>query len=343
MHHSQWRCPSNIALVKYWGKRDEQLPLNPSLSFVLRDSYTETSVSLVRESSRKVEFSFEGRESPFAARIEKYLARLAQEAGWINKYHFRISSRNSFPHSAGIASSASSFGALALCLAEIDCTFRDCDPADPSFFRRASEWARLGSGSASRSVFPGVSIWGRTQLFEAGSDEHAFPLEQGIHPEFLTLCDAVLLVDSSPKPVSSSAGHELMNHHLFQRSRIAQAHENLNELYLALISGDVEKFIEITESEALSLHAMMMTSRPSVVLIKPDSLELIARIRDFRQRTGVPVCFTIDAGPNIHLLSFEKNRAEVKAFIETELLQFCENRRWLDDRIGRGPEKISQT
>jgi diphosphomevalonate decarboxylase len=149
-----------------------------------------------------------------------------------------------------------------------------------------------------------------------------------------------MMVDSGTKEVSSSVGHKLMDNHFFQRSRIAQASENVNELYLSLLSGDQRKFVQVVENEALSLHAMMMTSNPSFILLKPNSLELIQRIRRFREKTQIPVCFTIDAGPNIHLLYFQENEVDIKAFIERELIQFCENGNWIDDRIGIGPERL---
>lgn len=337
---SKWRCPSNIALVKYWGKRDFQKPMNQSLSFVLQNSFTEMSVELFKEGKQKVEFYFDGVPHSFGERIEKYLAQLAIRMEWIENYHFRIHSRNSFPHSAGIASSASSFGALALCLAELHYAISGKEPDTPDLWRKASELARLGSGSACRSIYPGFAIWGKAQLFEACSDEYAIPLYEGINPIFYGLRDAILIVDSGIKEVSSSVGHSLMNEHIYQPSRIAQAHQNLNELYLALLTGNKESFIEVVESEALSLHALMMTSRPSYLLLKPNTLELISCIRKFREKEKVPVCFTLDAGPNIHLLYFKKNEIEVKAFIEAELLAFCENHMWIDDRIGQGPERI---
>ena len=111
-------------------------------------------------------------------------------------------------------------------------------------------------------------------------------------------------------------------------------------MYLALLTGNQLEFLEVVENEALSLHAMMMTSNPSFILLKPNSLELINRIRRFREKSKIPVCFTIDAGPNIHLLYFQENELDVKAFIERELLAFCENRKWIDDGIGNGPEKL---
>lgn len=337
---SKWRCPSNIALVKYWGKRDFQKPMNPSLSFVLQNAFTETSVELLKEGENKVEFFFEGVASSFSERIEKYLDHLTEIMPWVDHYKFRIHSSNSFPHSAGIASSASSFGALALCLTELDFHHSRKNSDTPEFLKTASELARMGSGSACRSVFPGFAMWGQSHLFEFCRDEYAVPVSEGVHPVFNGLKDAILMVDSGTKSVSSSLGHKLMDDHIYQRSRIAQAYENINELYLSLLTADLEKFIDVVENEALSLHAMMMTSNPSFILLKPNSLELINRIRRFREKSGIPVCFTIDAGPNIHLLYFQEYETDVKAFIERELLDFCENGKWIDDRIGGGPEGL---
>ena len=340
LHRSGWKCPSNIALVKYWGKRDFQKPMNPSLSFVLQKAYTETSVVLHKNGGQKVEYYFDGKISQFGERIEKYLDYISSKLSWVSKYNFIIHSVNSFPHSAGIASSASSFGALALCLTELDFSFSGRETGNAEFWKEASELARMGSGSACRSVFPGFSIWGQTQLFESSSDDFAMHLSDGVNPKFHGLRDAILLVDSQEKEVSSSAGHQLMEKHIYQRSRIAQAYENINELYLVLLTGDVDKFIRIVENEALTLHAMMMTSNPSYVLLKPQSLEIINRIRRFREKSKIPVCFTIDAGPNIHLLYFQENELDVKAFIERELEHFCENGKWIDDCIGSGPERL---
>jgi len=337
---SRWRCPSNIALVKYWGKHEFQRPMNQSLSFVLQNSFSETTVELVKDAGHKVEFFFEGEPHVFGSRIENYLTDLSVRLGWIDLYNFRIHSRNSFPHSAGIASSASSFGSLALCIAELHFAIMGKEPDTPDLWRKASELARMGSGSACRSIYSGFSIWGKSSLFESCSDDYAIPLYEGINPAFYGLRDAILMVDSGQKEVSSSVGHSLMNQHPYQEARITQAHQNLNELYLALLTGNKENFIKVVESEALSIHALMMTSQPSYMLMKPNTLEIINQVRKFRKKTNVPVCFTLDAGPNIHLLYFKKNEVEVKHFIEDKLLAFCENKMWIDDRIGKGPERI---
>ena len=335
-----WQCPSNIALVKYWGKRDFQLPENPSLSFSLRNSVTETSVEIIPGGSGKVTFLFEGRESVFARRVEAFFDHLSPEISWARKVDFRIESKNTFPHSAGIASSASAFGSLALCLADLDQKINSIELTFADLQATASRWARMGSGSACRSVYGGFVLWGRNNLFELSVDEQATPLKGAIHPVFRGLKDAVLLVSSGEKAISSSKGHRLMETNLFKRSRIAQAHEHLYGLYLTLLTGDKQAFLEIAEAEALSLHAMMMTSNPPFILLKPNSLEIIERIKKFRERTRIPLGYTIDAGPNIHLLYFLENKTEVQTFIERELAVFCENRRWIDDGIGDGPVKL---
>ncbi len=335
-----WRCPSNIALVKYWGKRHFQLPENPSLSFSLKNSLTETSVEIIPGGTGKINFSFEGDTSSFSKRVEAFLDLLLPEISWGSKVDFYIGSKNTFPHSAGIASSASAFGSLALCLADLNKQVNKTDQSLDGFQSVASRWARLGSGSASRSVYGGFSLWGRTNLFESATDEKAIQLNEVIHPDYKELKDTVLLVSSGEKSISSSEGHKLMETNPFRRSRIAQAHEHLNALYLALLTGDKKQFLEIAEAEALSLHAMMMTSNPPFILLKPNSLEIIQRIKFFRERTEIPVGYTIDAGPNIHLLYFLENKTEVQTFIKRELLNFCENRRYIDDGIGDGPMKI---
>jgi diphosphomevalonate decarboxylase len=335
-----WQCPSNIALVKYWGKRHFQLPENPSLSFSLKSSFSETSLEIIPGGLGKVSFSFDGRESSFGKRVEAFIQYLSQECPWMRKAGFQVASKNTFPHSAGIASSASAFGSLALCLADIDQQIRGTEAGLGDIQLLASRWARMGSGSACRSVYGGFSLWGRTSLFESSGDEYAIPLNNMVHPVFRELKNAVLLVSPDEKKVSSSDGHKLMEDNLFKRSRIAQAHEHLHRLYLSLLTGDKQSFIEIAEAEALSLHAMMLTSKPPYILLKPNSIEIIQKVKQFREQTGIPLGYTIDAGPNIHLLYFTENKTGVQTFIERDLLNYCEGRHWIDDGIGEGPLKV---
>ncbi|MFV0376984.1 MAG: diphosphomevalonate/mevalonate 3,5-bisphosphate decarboxylase family protein [Mangrovibacterium sp.] len=339
---STWLCPSNIALVKYWGKRPEQLPMNPSLSFSLKQARTRTSMTLLPRKGTRLDFLFEGVGSPFAARIEKYLDSLSLDLPWINDFSFQIESENTFPHSTGIASSASAFGALALCLADLNRQMTGTHADDEKFFQAASRLARLGSGSAARSVYGGFAWWGKSAAVPGSTDCHAISVSKLIHNSYFSLCDAVLLVDSKMKKVSSSAGHELMSHHPYKEARVKQANCTIERL-IQLMKTDRNRmaFIDAVEQEALSLHALMMSSSPSFLLLKAGSLELIERIRDFRRQTDLAVGFTIDAGPNIHLLYWQENQEEVHRFIRSELLAYTENGVWLDDRVGNGPVKLN--
>ena len=342
IYKASWECPSNIALIKYWGKKPGQLPMNPSLSFSLKKAQTKTSVRIEPANFRKVEFLFEGKPSSFAGRVEKYLASMSLEHDWLNNYAFYIESENTFPHSTGIASSASAYGALALCLVDLKQQVTEKEFTTQQFFQKASRWARLGSGSACRSVFPSFALWGRLEGIPNSTDCNAIPMTEKFHPAYQSLRDAVLLVDSSKKEVSSSAGHELMNAHDFKDARMAQAHSHLRQLLEVMRVGDHQRFFQLIEKEALSLHALMMTSNPSFILLNPNSLKVITKIREFRQQTRLAVGFTIDAGPNIHLLYFEQDKPQVHRFIEDELLALTENGQWLDDCIGNGPRKLGK-
>jgi len=138
------------------------------------------------------------------------------------------------------------------------------------------------------------------------------------------------------KKVSSTVGHDLMFGHPFAEKRFEQAHENLSKIKAILEAGDIENFIKIVESEALTLHAMMMTSMPYFILMKPNTLEIINKIWKFRSETQIPVCFTLDAGANVHVLYPEKNKAEVLQFIKDELVGYCQNGQYICDEIGSG-------
>jgi len=333
-----WECPSNIALVKYWGKKEGQLPINPSLSFSLKGAVTQTKVTLLPRGNERLVFLLEGKPSPFTARIGGYLDLLARELDWVDHYTFHIESRNTFPHSAGIASSASGFGALALCLTELDQKLTGDNSGN--FLQKASRLARIGSGSASRSVYPGFVWWGQSYLVPGSSDEYAIPVPQPFFPAYLGLRDAILLIDSGKKNVSSSVGHDLMTRHPYRQGRISQAVSNGEELLRLLHTGDYIRFFELVEEEAFSLHALMMSSSPAFMLLKPNSLRVIEKIRDFRNQTGLAAGLTIDAGPNIHFLYFGKDQEIVRRFIESELLSLLENGTWLNDGIGDGPTRL---
>lgn len=337
-----WQSPSNIALVKYWGKKGKQIPQNPSISFTLSECCSETFISFEKADRLDFRFFFEGKENPaFGAKIEKFLLDYQAFFPFINQLSLTIESRNTFPHSSGIASSASSMSAFVMCLLDIESKLVGPSTGSGSLdLCKASYLSRLASGSAARSVYPKMALWGATDCYKDSSDEYAVSLADDIHSVFKTYRDSILIVSGEQKSVSSRAGHALMEGNPYAPARYAQANENIKNLLSALKSGDLDTFINITESEALQLHALMMCSNPSYILMKPNTLNLINEIREFRQETKIPLCFTLDAGPNVHLLYPESEAEKVEDYIKNVLADYCDRDRWIVDHVGEGPKKL---
>lgn len=338
-----WSAPSNIALVKYWGKSGVQIPANPSISFTLDACKTITTLAFEHKQDSNgysFDFLFEGQpKESFHPKIEKFFDTIQEYVPFIKEYHFTIDSRNTFPHSSGIASSASGMAALAMCLMNLE---RELNPemTDDYFYHKASFLARLGSGSACRSVKGEMVVWGNHAEINGSSDLFGVEFDGEVADIFKNYQDTILLVDKGEKLVSSTVGHGLMNGHPFAQRRFEQAHDNLSKLKKAFAQGDINTFIEVVESEALTLHAMMMTSLPYFILMKPNTLEVINKIWQYRQDTGVPVCFTLDAGANVHVLYPEQDAAKVLEFIKAELVGYCQNNQYICDQIGKGAAKL---
>ena len=340
-----WQCPSNIALVKYWGKMGRQIPQNPSISFTLSECRSETFVDFEKAEKFGFQFFFEGKENPaFGAKIEKFLVENQAFFPFINQLNLKVESRNTFPHSSGIASSASSMSAFVMCLLDIEYQFAGIEHQRAGNFsivpQKASYFSRLASGSAARSVFPAMALWGKTEAYEGSSDEYAVSLENDIHPVFKAYHDSILIVSGETKAVSSRTGHALMEGNPYAPARYAQANENIKNLLAALKSGDLDTFINITESEALQLHALMMCSNPSFILMKPNTLRIIEMVRNFRNETRIPLCFTLDAGPNVHLLYPETEAEKIGYFVESKLIDYCVDNQCIIDKVGDGPKKL---
>lgn len=341
-----WRSPSNIAIIKYWGKYGVQLPKNPSLSLTLSAACTDTMLHYAfkdgaPDGSIDLEFYFHQEENEsFHAKILAYLQSLLPVYPFLAQLKLTVHSGNSFPHSAGIASSASGMSALALCLCSLeDLLFGTLkDPAE--FDRKASFLARLGSGSACRSIFPHAAVWGETTLVKGSSNEFAVPAETLIHETFKDFHDDILIVSDSAKAVSSRAGHALMDGNPFAEPRYAQARTRLGDLLHVMRAGDLEAFGKIAEDEAMTLHALMMCSNPSYTLLRPDTLAIIEKVRQYRADTGHPLYFTLDAGPNVHLLYPGEIVHEIRAFVEEQLAEHCVDGQVLQDWVGEGPEEI---
>lgn len=338
-----WKAPSNIALVKYWGKEKGQIPANASISFTLDHSATTTSIGFSRREPGEgfsFDLLFEGKpKEGFRPKILTFFQRIEAYMPFLRNYHLKIETSNSFPHSSGIASSASGMAALALGLMELE---RQLVPGmDPEFFqRKASFLARLGSGSAARSIAGDLVVWGKHPDFPQASDLYGVEYPYEVAPVFKGYRDTILLVHKGEKQVSSSLGHQLMQGHPYALGRFDQARDHLSRLRPILAQGDLEGFIALVEGEALSLHAMMLASSPYFILIRPATLEIINAIWAFRQRSGHPLCFTLDAGANVHLLYPEAVEAEALRFIQEELRPHCEGGQFIPDRVGKGATKI---
>lgn len=321
-------CPSNIALIKYWGKYANQMPANPSISYTLNHCNTQTSMEFLANEPFSVQTFLAGNEElKFAEKIEKYFKNIEHYLPWILKGKYIIKTENTFPHSSGIASSASGFGAIASCLMNLDQIFSTENHQPSTINQKASFLARLGSGSACRSLYNGLVVWGKTDELEGSSDLFAvkYPDEE-IHPIFKNFNDWVLLIHEGQKTVSSTVGHGLMNTNPYAERRFQEARENFVPLKEILKTGNLEKFITLVEHEALTLHAMMMMSEPAFILMKTGTMEVINKLWNYRKETGNPLFFTLDAGANVHLLFPENESSQaIKNFIETELLQHTQN------------------
>jgi diphosphomevalonate decarboxylase len=331
--------------VKYWGKKERQIPANPSISFTLSNCKTKTTLSYSKRDIGTDEYQFEVflegvQQDDFKPKIATFFKRIEQYVPFIKEYKYTIETSNTFPHSSGIASSASGTSALALCIMSIE---KELNPniSDADFIKKASFLARLGSGSACRSLEGDLVCWGTHKEIEGTSDLFGVTYPHKVHDNFKNYQDTILLVDKGEKQVSSTVGHNLMHNHPYAENRFQQAHDNLSKLIEVFKTGDLSGFIEIVESEALTLHAMMMTSLPYFILMKPNTLEIINKIWEFRKASGLHLCFTLDAGANVHLLYPASEKEEVLDFINTQLVGYCQNGHYICDNTGFGAQLIN--
>ncbi|MFT5056916.1 MAG: diphosphomevalonate decarboxylase, partial [Pseudoalteromonas distincta] len=233
-----WKSPSNIALVKYWGKKpnEVQIPSNASISFTLNNCATTTTLTYEEQSTLEVKVLLEGKEEPsFVPKIEQFLKRIAHIFPFVTTGKYIIDTSNSFPHSSGIASSASGMSALSLCICDIAVEKGLLEEVD--FLQTASELARLGSGSASRSVYGPLGVWGEHSDFVGSSDNFAIAYDN-VAEVFKSYCDTILLVHKGQKTVSSTVGHGLIDDNPYATARFSQAGENMTAMKAILKSGD---------------------------------------------------------------------------------------------------------
>jgi diphosphomevalonate decarboxylase len=343
--HVYWRSPSNLAIIKYWGKFGNQMPQNPSISFTLANCFTETALEYKAKETPsqeiELEMFFNGEPNEqFQAKTIAFLNSVADIFPFLRQLKMRIQTVNSFPHSAGIASSASGMSALALCLCTLEDRFFGTLSDSNAFDQKSSYIARLGSGSACRSIYPVMSLWGEYGDVVGSSNEYGIPMEHAVHDIFKGYHNAIMIASRAEKAVSSRAGHALMEGNPYAAPRYQQAKQRMSRLLDILKAGDADAFGVIAEEEALTLHALMMASSPSYTLMRPNTLAMIEAIRRYRTETKHPVYFSLDAGPNIHLLYPDAVKEEVQLLIDEQLVPLCENGIWIKDWVGEGPEEV---
>jgi diphosphomevalonate decarboxylase len=282
------RANPNIAFIKYWGNRNDalRLPANGSISMNLDGLETSTSVQF-DESLPGDRIKINGRNAgtKAGARVSKMLDEVRTLAGI--QIFAKVESQNNFPIGAGIASSASAFSALAL--ASTRAAGLSLDEVD------LSRLARRSSGSACRSIPGGFVEW------TAGTgDEDSFATTIA-PPGHWDLADCIAIIITEQKQIGSTEGHTLAQTSPLQAARVADASRRLEICRSAILSRDFTALADIAESDSNLMHAVMMTSQPPLFYWRPATLAVMQAVREARTK-GTPVCYTVDAGPNVHVI-----------------------------------------
>ena len=252
-----------------------------------------------------------------ALRLVRHLDRLRALAGV--DWRARVASENNFPMASGIASSASGFAALTVA----GCAALGLDYDNT----RLSAIARLGSGSASRSLFGGFVEW------DQGTDDATSVARQLYPPDHWALCDVVAVVSSAEKRVSSENGHKLAATSPLNAGRVAGLDAALAEVRQAIEKKDIAQLGPVIEQDTLAMHGVMMTGTPSLLYWEPATIKLMKDVRAWREDDGIQVYFTIDAGPNIHLICEQESVDQVNERLES----MPEVERIIVSRPGPGP------
>lgn len=287
------KAPANIALIKYWGKSNEslRLPTNTSISINLSGVFTITSVDFNSAlTSDEVLLNEKTAPEKDRQRIIEFLDLVRCQAH-INT-HAKVVSSNNFPAGTGMASSASGFAALALA-------------ASKSAGLNLSEkylsiLARVGSGSACRSIPDGFVEWKAGRTNSSSYAHSLFP------SDYWNISIVTAIINKEIKKISSSEGHQLVNTSPLFKARLQYLPKHIKDIKHALSERNYSQVGSLTEAECLNMHAIMLTSKPSLIYWLPDTLELMHSIINWRSE-GLETYFTIDAGPNVHILCQNSN------------------------------------
>lgn len=299
------RAYTNIALIKYWGKKNKQLklPYTNSLSLTLDRFYTDTKASIVDSDQDIIYLNQQLLDDAHSKRIRNYLDIIRQFYSFSE--HFQIDSVNHVPTSAGFASSASGFAALAAAVNETKQLNLNR--------RELSILARNGSGSASRSIYGGFVEW------IAGNDNassFAQPIDE--HPD-IDLSILSVVINTQTKKISSTVGMEnSVKSSPFYPNWVTLVTSEIEEIKQAIAKKDIQKIGEISEHNAMSMHALTLSANPSFTYFAPETIRIIQIIQELRQK-GIFAYATIDAGPNVKIICTKESLPKVQTYIEQQL------------------------
>ncbi len=291
-------CP-NIALIKYWGNKDHEyrIPENGSISFNLAGLSTKTTVTFdpAFEEDHLI-INNEVIDDSGLKRVKSFLKIIRHMSG--KPYFAHVTSQNNYPMAVGIASSAAAFAALSLAAsAAIGLSLSE---------KELSRLARRGSGSACRSIPSGFVEW-----YPGNSDQNSYA-ESFAPPNHWELTDLIAVVTKKHKSVGSTAGHALAHSSPLQPARIADTQRRLSVVRHAILNKDFETLAEMVELDSNLMHAVMMTSNPPLVYWEPTTVSILKSVPTWRSE-NIQVCYTMDAGPNVHLICLKKDVQTVQS------------------------------
>lgn len=318
-------APSNIAFIKFWGKKNSSLVLPNNSSFSMCLSGVETTTTVEFDEKYKTD-DVNFLDSQMS---EKEKERIIKQLNVIRKLaktnlKAKVRTKNNFPKSSGIASSAS--GMAALTVAAVESLKMKLNK------KQLSVLARQGSGSACRSVPSGFVVWHKGKSSQSSFAETLKP------KEYWGLYDVILIVSSSEKKVSSTSGHAGVQTSPFYKTRIKNAKQNYQKCVYFFLKKDFLNFAEIVEKDCFSMHSVMMTQDPPLLYFQPKTIELIKKIRELREEKKWKICFTIDAGPNVHVICENQNFADkIKELFKRDK----EVEKILISKVGQGARLIA--
>lgn len=289
-------APSNIAFIKYWGKKDEELklPTNGSISMDLSNLLTVTTVEFDPDLKEDMVMINGIKNSSEQSRVVKHLDLIRKMA--LNTFKAKVLSMSNFPVGTGLSSSASGFAALTI--AAVNALGIDLDE------KKLSILARIGSGSASRSIPDGFVEW------KMGKDSNSSYSISILPPNYFKILDVVAIVSNKKKEVSTTDGQKLAHTSPLFKKRLLNINKKIEEIKKLIKNKDFKNFGQLVEDEAIELHKIMQTSKPPLNYLQPETIKIMELVKKWRSE-GLEVYFTLNTGQDIHLIIEEKNKEKL--------------------------------